>query len=68
MQAGDPMMIPQYVRAASLDELQRRCLELNTKLGAQLHFFDFQKDGKDWVCFYYFKLDIKDEHLKKLTR
>lgn len=56
-------LIPVALEAKSRSELSGRCLENNMKFGYYFEYFDFQKDGKRWVCWYY--ADIHKHVMKK---
>lgn len=48
-----PNNIPMSVEAETRNDLLKKCLEINIRSGTYHNFFDFQKDGKKWVCFFY---------------
>lgn len=56
---GDVTNIPHYLEAPSLGELQRRMLQNNVKNGFEYRYFDIQKDGNNWICFYYKKMNTQ---------
>lgn len=46
-------LVPVAIEAKTRSELSFKCLENNLKHGMWFKYFDFQKDGKRWVCWYY---------------
>lgn len=49
--------IPLSLRAKSPEELSLACLENNLQYGAEFHYFQIIKDGREWVAWYYAELD-----------
>lgn len=52
-------LIPFFIEAPSKEELMRRMLENNVVNGAYHEYFDIQKDGKNWVAWYYKRVELK---------
>ena len=44
--------IPAYLEANTKDELRELMMRLQLRLKLKIHFYDFQKEGKKWVCWY----------------
>lgn len=63
-----PTLIPVALEAKSRSELSTRCFENNIKFSAFFRYFDFQKDGKRWVCWYYADIgrQIMDTQIKRV--
>lgn len=56
-------MVPVSIRAKSSEELTLAMLDNNIQKSKQFQYFDIQKDGKEWVAWYF--TDIYEEALKK---
>jgi len=52
--------VPVYIEAKTKDELVKKFLEINAKLGTWHKFFDIQKDGKKWVAWFYQEAQMID--------
>jgi len=46
-------LCPDFLEATSKEGLRGKCVENNLKHNKQFQYFDFQKDGKKYVCWYY---------------
>lgn len=55
-------LIPVSIEARTRSELSAKCAINNERFDAFFKYFDFQKDGKRWVCWYY--ADIRYHVLK----
>lgn len=55
--AGNSRIIPHYISAASLRELQRRMILNNMRDAIEYKYFDIQQDisNQKWVAFFYKK-------------
>ena len=51
-------MIPHFLKARSESELMKLCYQTNIKMGTMNKYFDFQRVGKFWVCWYYADLEV----------
>jgi hypothetical protein len=58
--------VPQFLTAPSPKELVRSMLINNIKRGAQHKYFGIQKDGKNWVAWFYADADIDVKQELKL--
>lgn len=47
-----------FLEAKSKRDLVAAMLDNNRKRGAFFRYFDIQKDGPKWVCWYYVKLSM----------
>ena len=54
-----PTLIPKYLEAKTKDELIVLMFEKNQQMSAFHRYFDIQKDGKNWVAWYF--VDLKEE-------
>ena len=59
MSVGNAFRIPNYLEARTKDELVRAMLLNNIKHGIEFKYFDIQKDGSKWVCWFNMPVDEK---------
>jgi len=48
-----PTLVPIFITASTKKDLVRKMLEINLKQNAHHKFFDIQKDGNEWVAWYF---------------
>lgn len=63
--AKDIFIAPMYIRAKSKDLLVQAMIANNLKWNATFEYFDIQKDGKEWVCWYYH--NFRDHKIPRLV-
>jgi len=56
-------MVPVHISAKTREELTLVMLDNNIKKSKQFQYFDIQKDGKEWIAWYY--NDVYEEALKQ---
>jgi len=56
-------MVPVYITAKTKEDLTLAMLNNNIQKSKQFQYFDIQKDGKEWIAWYY--TDVYEEALKK---
>lgn len=59
--AQEALKVPNYLEASNKDELRRLMLAIQVKFNMKIVFYDFQKDGNKWVCWYELPLKIERE-------
>jgi hypothetical protein len=57
--------IPKFLKASSPRGLQRLMLKTQLNLGYGVNWFDIQKDGKQWVVWYYDNEDITSLNVRE---
>lgn len=50
--AGSIFISPTFVKASTPEQLRKRMLKVNSKLGRQVNYFDIQYVGKFWYAWY----------------
>lgn len=48
-----PNLIPHFITAPNKKKLMEKMLRINLEANAFHKFFDIQKDGSEWICWYY---------------
>jgi hypothetical protein len=61
-------LIPNYLKATKLEKLRGLMLETNLRLGQQVHYFDIQFVGKEWIAWYYEEVDFSGELQKQTAK
>lgn len=52
-------VIPNFLKAPTLEQLRVKMYLNNVRMAAFVDYFDIQKDGTQWVAFYY--EELRDE-------
>ena len=62
MAQAKPKELPNYIEARNPKELRALCIQNNIRLKMTVQYFDFQKAGNKWYCFYYEPFHQSEEY------